>query len=215
MNKILALGCLFAAPLLAGPLRFSPKTVCAGDRWSCPSDSVFVHNLSKDTALLVPAFELSPFQGPDRVVFSTHASFTNSFETDSGTGTKVGGFFRQPVVTLGMPRIRIAPRDSLLLTNLHYESCTMYAVRASGSASIRHRNCTGESVDLVFGSVNTGYDTLPTRAFPWLGGGAVLPTADNSTAASRKSQFLANGKAAKSRASGVELGTNGSTPWMR
>ncbi len=207
MHKLFLLAILLTAPLLAGPLRFSPDTICAGNTKGCTVTTTRVRNLSNDSAPIVLAYELSPISSYNEVLFySPSQIFHDWYSTISNIKVETG--YREDLHAhggYGVAGFRLAPHDSTVLSGFQFGTC-FFCLSTEGGSMPNHLG-NGELVALVFGVEKTGYDTLYTWANQWVTGATqARPTPSHQDDSKR---YSIDGRATRPFASGRILGTEG------
>lgn len=225
----------FALSLEAGPLLFSPDSICAGTGTGCKYSTV-VHNRSKDTVLSTLTLELSAVSVGNRVGIkavtgSPGATLTGpvpynslyvygvAFDSIASTPKGYSLRYRSWERTYS---IHIGPGDSLTLLQVDVgsplnpvarPSRRFLASRNALQAANPTRLGSGEWIGLVFTSDKGGSDTLHVRTNEWLQPAGIRPR----TRVQRPLDihFGADGRPSAPQAIGIQVGPDGAHPSIR
>jgi hypothetical protein len=212
MRHPLLCAALLSGSLWAGPLRFSPDTICAGTGTGCAYSTV-VKNISPNGVVVRLVSELSPIPVVNMVMFSgTRYAIFDSIRPSSP------GYLLTPKYSAAS--IALPANDSATL-----QRCTVgsqylivgapshrklaqrdYAARSSASIQLGN----GELIHLVFSTEAGDTDTLHVKVNQWYAGTAIHPR----TKARNPSlpNFTADGKTTLPHSNGVEIGPDGAHP---
>lgn len=219
--------CILAAAGVAfcGPLRFKPDSIRSGDKFypskSTLADSTTVTNVSNSTVTLTLAKSIAILD-PSRSGYyldfvGYQAPGRRGYNHKPDTTTRSSGLFIQSLnrelssrgiwkkdetTDYSTPEIALAPNQSIVLRGFRQSRCLLLAVRAQATATPA-TSCVDEPIDLVFGTAQTGFDTLHTQANRWANGtGAILPGNQQFPSAAHQ-RHSADGKPAKNDASAI------------
>lgn len=209
MNPIHLFSMVLAGMASAGPLRFTPDTVCAGTTTTCLTRSTVVKNVSKDTAVFNVPYMVSPTDSKSELAF--HAvKFGLLRWIPGGTSNSIQKLSNVYVHTLksgNWQAMKLAPGDTSKLEDFMFGSCLLCTSAGSANAlpSLGH----GEMVSLVFGSTTTGFDTLHAKVNKWTTGGVVSHPPMHAPCGNAES-FRANGQPLDAHSRGIGHGQDGS-----
>lgn len=212
--------------VFCGPLRFKPDSIRSGDKYyaskSTLPDSTTVTNVSNSTVTLTLAKSiaiLDPARSGYNLDFVGYqAPGKRGYNYKPDATTRSDSLFIQPMsrelssrgiwklnetTDYSTPEISLAPNQSIVLRGFRQSRCLLLAVRAQATTTSA-TSCIDEPIDLVFGSTQTGFDTLHTQANRWANGtGAVLPSNRQFPSTAAQQRHSADGKPAKNDASTI------------
>lgn len=214
-----------AGVTVCGPLRFKPDSIRSGDKFyqskSTLPDSTTVVNVSNSNVTLTLAKSVATLDPLysfwiDYVGYLAPGKRGYNYKPD--TTNKSSGLFIQSLsrelssrgiwkqnenVDYSTHEITLAPNQSIVLRGFRQSRCLLLAVRAQATTTPT-TSCVDEPIDLVFGTAQTGFDTLHTLANRWTNGtGAVHPGNRQFPFATAHQRHSADGKPTKSDASAI------------
>jgi len=197
----------------AGPLRFSPDTVCEGSCSGTFPPTTMVKNLSKDSVTIKLTGELSPLSSTNEVAFywkntsdwtisaDTWVQFDSAIFKTSEYLLKDGSFVLNSPVGLGA-------LDTSTLWSFKVGHCLQCEALGSNQATQTTANLgNGEIIGLIFTSSPGGSDTLYLKVNAWVTGAAVLPRSSLKPK-SNSTRFSIDGKKTAPLSSEIQLGTD-------
>ncbi|MEK7393748.1 MAG: hypothetical protein AAB214_14410 [Fibrobacterota bacterium] len=207
------LSLLLTGTTLAGPLRFSPDTVCAGYTTSCMTGTTVVKNVSKDTAIFDVRYMISPTDSKSELAILESRFGSIRWDPDYArdSSRKLSSGYLQ-TFKAGYRQEKLAPGDTSKLGRFMFGSCLLCTGMGSASAlpSLGH----GEMVSLVIGSAKTGFDTLHVKVNTWTTG-AIADRPAQASIPKANGSYKANGRPTEGSSTGIVLGPDGSKPRLR
>jgi hypothetical protein len=207
------LSLLLTGVTFAGPLRFSPDTVCAGYTTTCMTGTTVVKNVSKDTAIFDVRYMISPTDSKSELAILESRFGLLRWDPDYArdSSRKLSNGFLQTFRS-NSRQMKLAPGDTSKLGQFMFGSCLLCVGMGSASAlpSLGH----GEMVSLVIGSAQTGFDTLRVKVNTWTTG-AIADRPSRPGIPKPNGSYKANGRPTDGSSTGIVLGPDGSKPRLR
>jgi hypothetical protein len=166
----------FATLSPAAQVKFTPDTVCAGNKPNCTRTTTKVVALGTKSIVIRPYFLLSPLSSYAEILIETKAITGYSVWRTTNPTIPTPKGFRMPLLYSSPNRdtIRLKPGDTVALSNFTFGNCFYCASIAARKSSATATNLgNGERVGILFGTDSTHLDTLWVIVNQWLSGGTL------------------------------------------
>jgi hypothetical protein len=218
-NHIISVA-LLVGSVWAGPLRFSPDTVCDKFCSGTFPPTTMVKNLSKDSVTIKLTGELSPLSSTNEVAFYWKNTSDWTISGDTWIQFDSAIFKTSEYLLKDGPIVRMSPvglgaLDTSTLWSFKVGYCLQCAALESNQATPTTANLgNGEIIGLIFTSSPGGSDTLYLKVNAWVTGAAILPRSSLKPK-SNSTRFSIDGKKTAPLSSEIQLGTDGENVNLR